>query len=255
MSTQIILLERVDNLGDMGEIVSVKPGYARNYLLPQKKALRASKENLAYFETKKKQLEADNAARRKDAEKEAKALENLTVSLIRQASEAGQLYGSVTARDIADSIEAATKTSIARTAIALNQNFKTIGLFPVAVALHPEVKVEVTINIARNEEEAAKQLETGLAVTDIAAAQEEIDNEANLSAALTDEALEAEKEKAAAEAEEALEAEQKAAEKAAKKAEKAAKKAEDDGEEAEAEGEEQTAEAAEDSAEDDKTQE
>lgn len=246
MSTQVILLERVENLGNMGEIVSVKPGYARNYLLPQKKALRASKANLAYFETKKKQLEADNAARRKDAEKEAKALENLTVAIIRQASEAGQLFGSVTARDIVDAIAAATKTSIARSAVQLNQNFKMIGLFPVSIALHPEVKVDVTINIARSEEEAEKQLKSGMAVTEAAAQAEtaEVDEDANLSAALTDEALQAEKEKQAAEAEEAAEEAKKAAEKAEKKAAKAAKKAESE-DESEAEAEEASAEATE----------
>ena len=229
MSTQVILLERVEKLGNMGEIVSVKPGFARNYLLPQKKALRASKANIAYFETQKKQLEADNAARRKDAEKKAKALENLTVNMIRQASESGQLYGSVTARDIADVIGESAKTAIARSAIQLNQNFKVTGLFPIEVMLHPEVKVGVTINIARNEEEAQIQLETGIAVAADAAQQaEEVDTEAQLSAALTEDALQAEQEKAAAEAEEAAEAEKKAAEKAAKKAEKAAKEAPED---------------------------
>ncbi|HCQ71379.1 MAG: 50S ribosomal protein L9 [Alphaproteobacteria bacterium] len=247
MSTQVILLERVEKLGNMGEIVSVKPGFARNYLLPQKKALRASKANIAYFETQKKQLEADNAARRKDAEKEAKALENLTVTMIRQASESGQLYGSVTARDIADVVGETAKTTIARTAIQLNQNFKETGLFPIEVMLHPEVKVEVTINIARNEEEAKIQLETGVSASTAGAMQEaeEVDTEAQLSAALTEDALKAEQEKAAAEAEEAAEAEKKAAEKAAKKAEKAAAKQADE-EEAEVseEASEETAEEA-----------
>lgn len=243
MSTQVILLERVEKLGNMGEIVSVKPGFARNYLLPQKKALRASKANIAYFETQKKQLEADNAARRKDAEKEAKALENLTVTMIRQASESGQLYGSVTARDIADVVGETAKTTIARTAIQLNQNFKETGLFPIEVMLHPEVKVEVTINIARNEEEAKIQLETGSSAAGAMQEAEEVDTEAQLSAALTEDALKAEQEKAAAEAEEAAEAEKKAAEKAAKKAEKAAAKQADE-EEASEEASEETAEEA-----------
>lgn len=248
MSTQVILLERVDNLGNMGEIVSVKPGYARNYLIPQKKALRASKANVAYFESQKASLEAENAKRRDTAAADAKKLENLNVALIRQASEGGQLYGSVTARDIADVVEAAAGIAIARAGVKLNQNFKTIGLFPVTISLHPEVQVEVTINIARSEEEAQIQKETGRAVTEEAPVEETqpeaLIDEENLSAALEDDALEAEKAKAEAEAEEAAAADAKAAEKAAVKAEKAAAKAAVEAEEAEAEeaAEEATAE-------------
>ena len=248
MSTQVILLERIENLGNMGEVVSVKPGYARNYLLPQKKALRASTANIAYFEAQKATLEAENQKRRAEAEKSAKKIADLNVSIIRQASESGQLFGSVTARDIAEAIEATTKTAVAKAAVKLNMNFKTIGLFPVTVALHPEVPVTVTINIARSEEEAAIQKDTGRAITEEAPVEEEapaaIEEDANLEAALEDTALEAEKAKAEAEAEAAAEAEVKAAEKAEKKAAKAAAKAEDEAEteEASEETEEEVAE-------------
>lgn len=229
MATQVVLLERVDNLGDMGEVVSVKPGYARNFLLPQKKALRASKENIAFFEAQKKQLQADSDKRKKEAEKLAKTLEGLKVPMIRQASEAGQLFGSVTSRDIAAEASAASKTDVARSMVQLNQNFKTIGLFPVEIALHPEVKVEVIVNIARTAEEAQIQAETGkalIAETDEdqaeEAAPEEVQaDEAALEEVLEEGALEAEKEKQAAEAE----AQAKADEEARIKAEKAAAEA------------------------------
>lgn len=164
MSTQVILLERVDNLGDMGDVVSVRPGYARNYLLPQRKALRASKNNLAYFEAQKKTLQAENDKRKAEAAKMAKKLEGTKVALIRQASEAGQLFGSVAGRDIAAELARATGVAVDRSMVRLNQNFKLIGLFPVEVSLHPEVKVTVTINIARSAEEAETQAKTGKAL-------------------------------------------------------------------------------------------
>lgn len=247
MSTQVILLERVENLGNMGEIVTVKPGYARNYLLPQKKALRASKDNIAYFEAQKKQLEADNANRRKDAEAQAKKLENLSIAIIRQASESGQLFGSVTARDIAEATSAASGLAIARAHVELNQNFKSIGLFPQIIALHPEVRTEITVNIARSDEEAARQQETGRAVTEEAPVEEEttasaVDfDEENLSVALDADTLAAEKAAAEADAEDAAEAEAKAAEKAAVKAAKAEKAAAKAAKE-EADSEEETTE-------------
>lgn len=159
--TQVILLEKVDNLGAMGETVTVRPGYARNYLLPQGKALRATDDNIAYFDAQKSALEAENEKRRKAAETESKTIEGVTVALIRQASESGQLYGSVTARDIADAVKAETGTTVPRSAVDVNQNFKMIGLFPVSIALHPEVKVEVIVNIARSNDEANIQKETG----------------------------------------------------------------------------------------------
>lgn len=227
MATQVILLERIEKLGDMGEVVNVKPGYARNYLLPQRKALRASKENLAYFEAQKKQLEAENEKRRKEAEKLAKKLDGLKVPLIRQASESGQLYGSVTSRDIAAEASTVAKETIGRAMVQLNQNFKSIGLFPVTLMLHPEVKVEITVNIARTLEEAEIQAETGKAlVTDEGESLAEVVAEAEadeeqLEGVLEEEALEAEKQKIAAkkaQAEaEAAEAEAKAEEEAAAK--------------------------------------
>ena len=145
-STQVILLERVEKLGNMGDVVNVKPGYARNYLLPQKKALRASKDNIAYFEAQKKHLQAESDKKKKEAEKQLPKLQDVKVSLIRQASESGQLYGSVTARDIAAQIETTTGEKIERSKVIVNQNYKQIGLFPVEVILHPEVKAEVIIN-------------------------------------------------------------------------------------------------------------
>ena len=162
--TQVILLERVDKLGNMGETVNVKQGYARNYLLPQGKALRATKDNVAYFEAQKSALEAENAKKREAAEKEAKKVAGLTLNIIRQASEGGQLFGSVNARDISEAASELSKVEIGRSQVDLNQNLKMIGLFPVEIALHPEVKVEVTLNIARTEEEAKIQKETGKAL-------------------------------------------------------------------------------------------
>lgn len=174
-STQVILLERIERLGELGDTVSVKPGFARNYLLPQKKALRASKENVAYFEAQKKTIEADNAAKKKDAEKLAKKIDGIKVSVIRQASEAGQLFGSVASRDISNAVSEASKETINRNMIDMNQSIKTIGLIPVSIILHPEVKVEVIINIARSKEEAQIQAETGRAL--VADAQQAFEDE------------------------------------------------------------------------------
>ncbi len=161
---QVILLERVENLGQMGELVTVKPGYARNFLLPQRKALRATKANVAYFEQQKAQLEAANLEKRREAEAVAAKMANVSVTLIRQAAESGQLYGSVTARDIAQAVTEAGY-SIDRTQVRLNQTIKTLGLVKAPIVLHPEVSIEATVNVARTEEEAARQLETGVAVT------------------------------------------------------------------------------------------
>ena len=163
MPTEIILLERVESLGQMGDVVKVKSGYARNFLFPQKKALRATKSNVAYFETQKKVLEGNNLKKREEAEKLAKKIDGLKVVVIRQAAEAGQLFGSVTSRDIAEAVTAAG-TKIDRTQVQMNQAYKLIGLFPVSVVLHPEVKVQVTLNIARSEEEAKTQEKTGKAL-------------------------------------------------------------------------------------------
>lgn len=161
---QVILLEKIESLGSLGEEVRVKDGFARNYLLPQSKALRATESNRAYFQKEKASLEAANAKRRDAADKESKKFDKATVSIIRQASEAGALYGSVSTRDIAEAITAETKVVVDRNHVILNTPLKALGLFPVQVALHPEVKVEVTVNIARSEEEAAVQKKTGKAL-------------------------------------------------------------------------------------------
>ena len=170
---EIILLERVENLGQMGDLVSVKPGYARNFLLPKGKALRATEENKKRFENERAQLEADNLSRKGEAEEMAKKMEGLSVSLIRAASEMGQLYGSASGRDIADLVNEAGFT-ISRNQVDLNTAIKTLGLFPVRVALHPEVSVEVTVNIARSADEAAEQQRLGRAIiSDIAERERE----------------------------------------------------------------------------------
>jgi len=170
---ELILLERVENLGQMGDLVTVKPGYARNFLLPKGKALRATEENKKRFENERAQLEADNLARKGEAEEMAKKMEGLSVSLIRAASEMGQLYGSASSRDIADLVTEAGFT-IAKNQIDLNTAIKTLGLFPVRVALHPEVSVEVTVNIARSADEAAEQQRLGRAIiSDIAERERE----------------------------------------------------------------------------------
>ncbi len=153
---ELILLERVEKLGQMGQLVKVKPGFARNYLLPQKKALRATKENLAYFETQRAQLEANNLQRRSEATEVGAKLEGLTVVLVRQAGESGQLYGSVSARDIADAVTDAGFT-IERQQVVLERPIKNLGMHPLRVVLHPEVSVTVTANVAQSAEEAAMQ--------------------------------------------------------------------------------------------------
>lgn len=227
MSTQVILLERIEKLGKMGDVVQVRPGYARNYLLPQKKALRASKENIAYFESQKAHLEAANEKSRKEAEKRAKKIEGVKVALIRQASESGQLFGSVTARDIAEQLTAQTGEQVLRSMVAINQNYKDIGLFPVSVMLHPEVKVEVTINVARTVEEAEMQEKTGKAMISDDKKQgdrKEMPAEPQLENLLDDAGLQAQKEKEQAEAEAAAEESKSAEERAAKKATKKPKK-------------------------------
>ena len=153
---QVILLERVEKLGQMGDVVDVKPGYARNYLLPRHKALRATEENMQAFEARRVQLEADNLARREEAEKVSGDFDGLTVVLTRQASESAQLYGSVTKRDIADAVSEAGFT-IARNQVVLDRPIKTVGMHPIRIQLHPEVFVTITANVARTEEEAEAQ--------------------------------------------------------------------------------------------------
>lgn len=152
----VVLLERIEKLGQMGQVVNVKPGYARNYLLPKKKALRATKDNLAYFEKQRAQLEAQNLKRRSEAEEVATKLKGLQVVIVRQAGESGQLYGSVSARDIAEAVTEAGFT-IERHQVVLDHTIKTLGLHEVRVALHPEVPVGITANVAQSREEAEMQ--------------------------------------------------------------------------------------------------
>ena len=161
---EIILLERVEKLGQMGDVVKVKPGYARNFLLPQGKALRANKANLERFETEKAQREADNLSRRSDAETEAGKMDGLAVSMVRAASEMGQLFGSVTSRDIANAVTEAGFT-LGRSQVIMETAIKTLGLHDIRVRLHPEVTVTVVVNVARSLDEAETQLKTGVAVT------------------------------------------------------------------------------------------
>ena len=163
---EVILLERIEKLGQMGDVVTVKPGYARNFLLPQKKALRATDGNKSQFESQRAQLEAENLERRKDAEAVAAKLGDLDIALIRQAGDNGQLYGSVSGRDLADSVSEAGVT-ISRGQILLDRSIKELGLHPVRISLHPEVQVEITINVARTDDEAQTQRERGLSITEI----------------------------------------------------------------------------------------
>jgi large subunit ribosomal protein L9 len=153
MTMNVILLERVPKLGQMGDVVKVKPGFARNYLLPQKKALRSTKENLTYFQAQRKTLEATNLERRKEAEEVGTKINDFKVVLIRQASEALQLYGSVSSRDIADAAIAAG-LKIERKQVELDKPIKTLGAHKIKVHLHPEVTVEIVAVVARSADEA-----------------------------------------------------------------------------------------------------
>jgi len=153
---EVILLERITRLGQMGETVKVKDGYARNFLLPKGKALRANEANKKKFEGQRAQLEARNLERKSEATTVAETLDGKNFIVVRSAGETGQLYGSVSTRDIADLLTAEGFT-VARNQIELNQPIKTIGLTNVAIALHPEVEVTVTLNIARSTEEAERQ--------------------------------------------------------------------------------------------------
>lgn len=158
MSVQVILLERIEKLGQMGDVVAVKPGFARNFLLPQGKAVRASEAALKEFEAKRAQLEAENLEKKQEAERIASDLEGLQVILIRAASETGQLYGSVNARDIANAVTEAGVT-ISRTQVLMEKPVKTLGVFDFRVKLHPEVIVTIQINVAQSQEEAEAQAE------------------------------------------------------------------------------------------------
>jgi large subunit ribosomal protein L9 len=154
---EIILLERIEKLGAIGDIVTVKDGYARNFLLPNKKALRSNNSNKKLFEANRAKIEADNAARRNDAQSAAKDVDGTQIILIRQSSNSGQLYGSVSVRDIVDALHADGVTAVSKAMIVLERPIKTIGLFDVRVSLHPEVSVTIKVNVARSPEEADLQ--------------------------------------------------------------------------------------------------
>ncbi len=153
---EVILLERIERLGQMGDVVTVKPGYARNFLLPQKKALRATDANRARFETDRAQLEAQNLERKSEADAVSTKLDGVSVVLIRAASDSGQLYGSVTARDIATSLTEAGYT-VSRNQVLMERPVKTLGIFDFTIRLHPEVTSTVSVNVAKSEEEAEAQ--------------------------------------------------------------------------------------------------
>src|SRR5919106_344786 len=152
----VILLERIEKLGSIGDLVKVKNGYARNFLLPRGKALRANEANRKVFEANREKIEAQNEERRSDAEIEAKKVDGLKIQLIRQASNTGQLYGSVSARDLAEALEAEGH-KIAKNQIVLDRPIKAIGVQDVKIALHPEVAVTIHVNVARSPEEAELQ--------------------------------------------------------------------------------------------------
>ncbi|CDG32828.1 50S ribosomal protein L9 [Parasaccharibacter sp. TMW2.1882] len=154
--TSLILLQRVENLGQMGDVVRVKPGYARNFLLPKGKALRATAANRARFDNERAQLEAQNIRKREEAERLSERMHGLSVTLIRQAGDSGSLYGSVTPRDIAAAATAAGLT-VARQQVVLDEPIKVLGLVEARIILHPEVSIQITVNVARSEEEAERQ--------------------------------------------------------------------------------------------------
>jgi large subunit ribosomal protein L9 len=191
----IILLERVEKLGGIGDVVKVKDGFARNYLLPRKKALRANEANRKLFEANRARIEEENVERRSEAETSAKSVEGKSVKLIRQASNVGHLYGSVSARDIAEALES-VGAHVAKSQIVLDRPIKAIGMHEVKVALHPEVSVTVNVNVARSPEEADLQAQgvdvlqqmfereaAPIAAEDLAPAAEEMETEAPAEAA------------------------------------------------------------------------
>jgi large subunit ribosomal protein L9 len=170
----VILLERVEKLGQIGDVVSVKPGFARNFLLPRRKALRATEDNRKRFEAQRAQIEATNLKKRQEAESVKGKIDGLKVVIIRQASETGHLFGSVAPRDVADSVTAAGFT-LDRRQVILDRPIKTLGLHNVRVALHPEVVVIVVANVAKSEDEAAQQEKAGGFVAKTEAAEADLD--------------------------------------------------------------------------------
>ena len=160
---EIVLLERVEKLGKIGDVVNVKPGYARNFLLPRGKALRANKQNLAKFEAERSAIEARNADAKKSAELLSESIGDLNVDIVRAASEMGQLYGSVTSRDISEAISKAGY-EVEKRLVVMDAAIKTLGLFTIKLSLHPEVSKKIVVNVARSLEEAKMQLDSGEAV-------------------------------------------------------------------------------------------
>ncbi len=209
---EVILLERIEKLGQMGDVVKVKSGFARNFLLPRNKAVLANEANKAHFESQRAQLEAQNLERKNEAEAVAAKMDGLFVVMVRQAGDAGQLYGSVNARDIATGVSEAGY-SVDRNQIVLDEPIKSVGLHTVSISLHPEVSVSVTANVARSEEEAEIQERTGEAIVssedeaptmleEVLAEAEEDGEDAQEAAAEDDDAAEEAADDAGAEAEE-----------------------------------------------------
>ncbi len=209
---EVILMERIEKLGQMGDVVKVKPGFARNFLLPQKKAMRATEANKAHFEVQRAQLEAINLEKKSEAEAVAAKMTDVSIVLVRQAGDAGQLYGSVNARDIADALTADGYT-VQRTQVRQDIPIKNLGLHDVLVSLHPEVSISITANVARSAEEAKIQSETGKALLSQAeeearAEAEAIEAEANADEAVLEQAEAVFEEGAAPDEEAAPEAEE-----------------------------------------------
>jgi large subunit ribosomal protein L9 len=173
---KVILMERIEKLGQMGDVVNVKPGFARNFLLPRGKAMRATETNRGHFEVQRAQLEAVNLEQRSEAQAVADKMTDVSVVLVRQAGDAGQLYGSVNARDISDALTEAGFT-IARNQVRQAIPIKNLGLHMVLISLHPEVSIEITANVARSAEEAAIQAETGMAIMTQAEADAKAESE------------------------------------------------------------------------------
>jgi large subunit ribosomal protein L9 len=184
---EVILLERIERLGHMGQLVKVRPGFARNYLLPQQKALRATKANMELFEKQRASLEAKNSADRSNAALAGGKMEGLKLVIVRQSSETGQLYGSVAARDVSDAAKEAGH-DIQRLQVQIDTPIKTLGLFPVKVKLHPEVTVKIIVNVARSIEEAAVQDQKNAVV--IKASNERAEVEAAFGAPISAAAIE-----------------------------------------------------------------
>lgn len=205
---ELILLERVEKLGQMGDVVKVKPGFARNFLLPQGKALRATEANRKRFETERAQLEAQNLERKQEADSVAEKMTDMTVVIIRAASESGQLYGSVNGRDIAEAVSDAG-VSVTRTQVVIDRPIKTLGIFDQTIRLHPEVSVAISINVAQSAEEAEAQAERvargepALLTAALADQQEAAEIAAEHAAAMAAVAAEVEAEEEAAAAEDA----------------------------------------------------